>query len=150
MSCVVSFMHVETALFSRNSVGKKDKQGGNYMNKGTKEATNEMTKEKGRKDGNREVANILREFFIERRDEVRRVTELDFTWESQEELNRIEHKADAVCELLEDLGEIPQELQDEIYAERDLEVLSKMHKLAAKAKSIEDFQAKLEEMKCCM
>ncbi|MBR6150237.1 MAG: hypothetical protein IKQ25_03060 [Lachnospiraceae bacterium] len=95
-------------------------------------------------------ANILREFFIERRDEVRRVTELDFTWESQEELNRIEHKADAVCELLEDLGEIPQELQDEIYAERDLEVLSKMHKLAAKAKSIEEFQAKLEEMKCCL
>ena len=95
-------------------------------------------------------ANILREFFIERRDEVRRVTELDFTWEKQEELNRIEHKADAVCELLEDLGEIPQELQDEIYAERDLEVLSKMLKLAAKAKSIEDFRAKLEEMKCCL
>ena len=192
------------------------------MNKRTKEATNEMTKEKARKDGNREVvsdvfsmlmqypeyaldiynalngshyedprlveivtlkngisltvrndgsffiggvvnfyehqlthnpnikANILREFFIERRDEVRRVTELDFTWESQEELNRIEHKADAVCELLEDLGEIPQKLQDEIYAERDLNVLSKMLKLAAKAKSIEDFQAKLEEMKCCL
>ena len=93
-------------------------------------------------------ANILREFFIERRDEVRRVTELDFTWESQEELNRIEHKADAVCEVLEDLGEIPQELQDEIYAERNLEVLSKMLKLAAKAKSIADFRAKLEEVKC--
>ena len=120
------------------------------MNKRTKEATNKMTKEKGRKDGNREVANILREFFIERRDEVRRVTELDFTWEKQEELNRIEHKADAVCELLEDLGEISQELQDEIYAERDLNVLSKMLKLAAKAKSIADFQAKLEEMKCCL
>ena len=84
--------------------------------------------------------------------------ELDFTWERREELIRREEfsdgkaegKAEDILEMLEDLGEVPQELQDEIYAERNLEVLSKMLKLAAKAKSIEDFQAKVEEMKCCL
>lgn len=55
---------------------------------------------------------------------------------------KAEGKADDVLELLEDLGEVPQELRDEIHAEKNLEELSRMHKLAAKVKSIEEFQIK--------
>jgi hypothetical protein len=47
-------------------------------------------------------------------------------------------------------GEVPQELKNEIGLEKDPEVLTKMLKMAAQAKSIEDFRAKLEEMKCCL
>ena len=46
-------------------------------------------------------------------------------------------------DLLSDLGEVPKEMKDKICAEKDLETLRKMHKLAAKATSIEEFQDKL-------
>ena len=106
--------------------------------------------------------NILREFFIERRDEVRRMTELDFTWKKREGLIReeefadgkvqgkIEGKIEDILEILGEHGEVPRELKDEIGLEKDPEVLTKMLKMAAQAKSIEDFRAKLEEMKCCL
>ena len=61
---------------------------------------------------------------------------------------KAEGKAESILELLEAYGEVPKDLRDEISVERDLEVLSQMLKLAAKAKSIEDFQMKLEEMRC--
>ena len=93
---------------------------------------------------------ILKEFFIARRNEVRKAMQLDFTWERREKLIRKEEfaegkaegKADSVIEILEDLGEVPQELRDEINAEKNLEELSRMLKLAAKAESMEDFVAK--------
>ena len=102
--------------------------------------------------------NILREFFIERRDEVRRMTELDFTWKKREGLIREEEFADgkvqgkieAILVILSMYGEVPQELKNEIGLEKDPEVLTEMLKMAAQAKSIEDFRAKLEEMKCCL
>ena len=55
-----------------------------------------------------------------------------------------------MIEALGELGEVPQELENEIYMTRDIEVLTKMLKMAMHSKSIEDFQAKLEEMKCCL
>ena len=94
--------------------------------------------------------DVLREFFVERKDEVRKVMELDFTWERQAEMYRIDERADCVLDLLGELGEVPQELENEINMTRDKEVLTKMMKMAAHAKSIEDFKAKLEEMKCCL
>ena len=64
------------------------------------------------------------------------------------ELNgKIEGKVESVLELLEDLGEIPEDLLATVRAETDLEVLKKWHKLAAKAESIEDFIDKIKETK---
>lgn len=47
--------------------------------------------------------------------------------------------AEAVIESLEDYGVVPQNVQDAIFAEKDLKVLKKWNKLAAKAESIEEF-----------
>ena len=76
--------------------------------------------------------------------------ELDFTFERRLELQKIDNKADSVIEALGELGEVPQELENEIYMTRDIEVLTKMLKMAMHSKSIEDFKGKLEEMKCCL
>jgi hypothetical protein len=84
--------------------------------------------------------------------------QLDFTWERREQLIRkeeftdgkIEGKIEDILEILGEHGEVPQELKNEIGLEKDPEVLTKMLKMAAQAKSIEDFRAKLEEMKCCL
>lgn len=56
---------------------------------------------------------------------------------------KAEGKAEAVLELLEDLVEIPEEVRETILNETDLETLTRWHKLAAKANSMEQF---LEEM----
>ena len=52
-------------------------------------------------------------------------------------------KAEAVIELLEELGVIPQELFATIHSETELEKLKKWLKLAAKADSIEEFVEKM-------
>ena len=65
-----------------------------------------------------------------------------------EELDRIVKRGQVkyIMDLLEDLGEVPPELIDEVNAITDMEVLSKIHMLAARATSIEDFRAKLEDL----
>ena len=52
-------------------------------------------------------------------------------------------KADAILELLEDYGEIPQKLRDRIHEEKKLDVLKQWLKLAAKAASLEEFVGKM-------
>ncbi len=54
-------------------------------------------------------------------------------------------KAMAILELLEELGEVSEELKDKISGETQAEVLSKWHKLAAKADSIQEFKKLIEE-----
>lgn len=49
-------------------------------------------------------------------------------------------KAEAVAELLEDYGELPDKLREKIFSEKDLSVLRRWHKTAAKAASIEEFE----------
>ncbi|MDO4474333.1 MAG: hypothetical protein Q4B75_06720, partial [Eubacteriales bacterium] len=104
--------------------------------------------------------HILEDFFRTRKDEVKKVTHLDFTWEAREELIRKEEfegglsqglsqgilrgKTESIIELLKDLGEIPEELQTKIMSEKDLEVINYWFKLAAKANSIEEFQEKIQ------
>ena len=108
--------------------------------------------------------HILEDFFKTRKDEVKKVTHLDFTWEAREELIRKEEfeeghsqglsqglsqgilrgKMESIIELLKDLGEIPEELQTKIMSEKDLEVINCWFKLAAKANSIEEFQEKIQ------
>ena len=90
--------------------------------------------------------HVLEEFFRNRKDEVRKMTHLDYTWEKRERLIRKEEyedwKAEDIIVLLENLGEISEELRAKIMAEKDLQVLSKWLKLAAKADSMEAFLEK--------
>ena len=55
----------------------------------------------------------------------------------------LETKIADIFELLEDIGEIPQELHEKINAETNIEILRKMLKLAAKADSIEEFERRI-------
>ena len=50
-------------------------------------------------------------------------------------------KAESILELLEDLSPVPAIIQKRIMAEKNLEILKRWHKQAAKAESIEQFQA---------
>ena len=100
--------------------------------------------------------HVLEEFFRNRKDEVRKVTHLDYTWEKREKLIRKEEYedgkaegrlsgiAESIIKLLEDQGKISEELQTKIMAEKDLQILSKWHKLAARVESIDVFREKME------
>jgi len=48
-------------------------------------------------------------------------------------------KAESILELLEDLGDIPEELRLKITTQKDLDILKRWLKLAAKASSVEEF-----------
>ncbi len=52
----------------------------------------------------------------------------------------MEDRAEAVIELLEDLGELSDSLKTSIIEQTDLELLRKWLKTAARAKSIEEFE----------
>lgn len=54
-----------------------------------------------------------------------------------------EGKAEAVLELLEDLGTVPQELKKIILEQSDFDILRRWLKLAAKAETIEEFKEKM-------
>lgn len=54
-----------------------------------------------------------------------------------------EGKAEAVLELLEDLGTVPQELKKIILEQSNLDILRRWLKLAAKAETIEEFKEKM-------
>ena len=60
---------------------------------------------------------------------------------------RAEGKAEAVLEMLlelmNDLGEIPDELRNRIASEKDLETLKKWHRLAARSESLDEFLEKM-------
>lgn len=56
---------------------------------------------------------------------------------------KAEGKAENVLELLQELGVVSEELQNRIMNEKDLTVLTKWIKLAAKAVSIEEFVGKM-------
>ena len=55
-------------------------------------------------------------------------------------------KAESVLELLEDLGEIPEELKKKIMSQRDMETLKKWNKMAARAESLGKFEQAIEEL----
>lgn len=56
---------------------------------------------------------------------------------------KTEGKAENILELLEDCGSIPKELQKQIMEEKDLDILKKWLKLAAKAETVEEFVGKM-------
>lgn len=53
---------------------------------------------------------------------------------------REEERAEAVIELLEEVGELPGALRQLIMGQKDIEVLRRWHRLAAKAQSIEEYE----------
>ena len=57
---------------------------------------------------------------------------------------KLEAKKESVLELLEELGDIPQKLQDRIEGLEDLEQLKILFKMAAKADSIPSFMEQAE------
>lgn len=57
---------------------------------------------------------------------------------------RNEEKVEDIMDLLADFGSISEELEKQLREERDLEVLRKWHKLAAHAKSIEEFERQIQ------
>ena len=122
--------------------------------------------------------HVLEDFFKNRRDEVKKMTHLDYTWEKRERLIRMEEyadgkaegmregeaagmlkgkaagiregeadgklkgKIDSLLEILQELGDVPEALQTRIKSEKDLQVLTNWLKAAARADSVEEFQAK--------
>ncbi len=58
---------------------------------------------------------------------------------------KIEGKTESILELLEELGDIPERLQDVVRRQTDLAVLGHWLKLAAKAGSMEEFREKIAE-----
>jgi len=58
---------------------------------------------------------------------------------------KAEGKAEDIIELLEEYGEMPEELKAEIFEQKDLEILKKWHKFAAKASGIQEFVEKMKE-----
>ena len=66
-------------------------------------------------------------------------------YEAKDILNRgkAEGKAENILELLWEIGAVPQELQKRIMNEKDLTVLTKWNKLAAKSDTIDDFVSKM-------
>ncbi len=61
-------------------------------------------------------------------------------WKDGREKGKVEDRAEAVIELLEDLGELSDSLKICIMEQTDLELLKKWLKAAARAKSIEEFE----------
>ncbi len=59
------------------------------------------------------------------------------------EEGKVEGKAEDILDFLGDLGEVPDTLRDEIMLQRDITILQRWLKLAAKAESIIQFQEKM-------
>ena len=59
---------------------------------------------------------------------------------------KLQAKRDAVLELLEEYGNIPQSVHERVWAESDVDVLKRMHKAAAKSDSIEQFEEKIANL----
>lgn len=55
-------------------------------------------------------------------------------------IGKAEGKAEYTLQLLETLGEVPQELREKITSERNIEILDRWHLSAARADSIQQFR----------
>ena len=62
--------------------------------------------------------------------------------ESREE-GKAEGKADSIIALLEEIDVVPESLKQTIFSQKDMEILNRWLKLAAKAVTIEEFMEKI-------
>lgn len=56
---------------------------------------------------------------------------------------RIEGKTESIIEILSDIGDVPQKLKKFIYSQKDINVLNKWIKIAAKSEGIKEFEDKI-------
>lgn len=61
----------------------------------------------------------------------------------ERKVGRAEGKVEDVLELLQELGAVPEELEKCILQEKDLTVLTKWVKLAARSDTIEEFSSRM-------
>lgn len=95
--------------------------------------------------------NVLREFLAEQKSEVVKMSiyeydeerEMQIIREDERFLGKAEGKAEVIFELLMDCGDVSDELRNRILKEIDLEILSRWIKLAARAKSVEEFSSQM-------
>lgn len=59
-------------------------------------------------------------------------------------ISKAEARAEDITDLLSDLGDIPEEIKEKLRQEQDLDTLKKWLKLAARAKSMEQFASEIE------
>ena len=103
--------------------------------------------------------HILEEFLRTRREEVTRVAMLDYTFERQIELEKRDSKAEgkaegivrgrleSILELLSTIGPIPEGLERWLRSVTDMNELNRLLKAAAKATSMDAFEAEVKMMK---
>lgn len=85
-------------------------------------------------------SDILRDIIGKQRSEVFNLLLNEFDVKIYERGLKAEGKAEDIIELLEEVGDIPDSLRNRIMRQTNLETLSRWHKLAARAQSIEDFE----------
>ena len=61
-------------------------------------------------------------------------------------LGQAKGMAEGIIDLLSDYGDISEELKNRIYAETDLDVLKRWHKLSARVSSIEEFEQSMNQV----
>lgn len=96
--------------------------------------------------------NVLREFLLRNKAEVRRMSIYEYNEEDtrraireyEREQGRIEGKAEDILLLLGEKGEVSVELQKEIMTEEKEEILKEWLKIAAKVESVDEFMKRKE------
>lgn len=58
---------------------------------------------------------------------------------------RAEGRAEDILELLGDVGDVSDELRERIMNQRDLDILSRWHRLAARSRTVEEFESAVSE-----
>lgn len=86
---------------------------------------------------------LLKDLLASHRAEVVEVILTEYDEEKYRELERKGTKALDILELLEDFGSVPDKLEQQIMNQKDEQILSKWHKLAARSSSLEDFMQKM-------
>lgn len=84
-----------------------------------------------------EVINMLFKELTE--EEAREMSRQDGI-ELGEKLGMAKGLAMGIIDLLSELGDVPDDMKKNIFAQSDLEILKRWHKLASKAESLEEFQ----------
>lgn len=99
--------------------------------------------------------NVLKEFLSVQKAEVMKMSIYEYDEERElqiirederflgKEEGKIEGKAEDILELLTECGTVSDELKKQIMGQKDLKILSKWIKLAARAKSVEEFSSQM-------
>ncbi len=88
---------------------------------------------------------VLEDFLRKNKAEVIQMSIFEYDEELHKRTIITETKVDSILELLEDLGEIPESLEKELYGQTDFDVLKRWLKIASKAESIEQFAKEIKK-----